>query len=433
MDPPAPPPGQPLLSDNDNKFLEGFFDNMEDNFPATSFGEGLNFSDEWLNLPPQFMGHTTSYGQQPATTLQSPIQNLPQMHGGFPDMMHPASSSMMPPPPPPPPPHPHTPIDHHASADVLVAATLLQNGSMPRPNTNNHDGLYAGRNTLPPSMGPPVGHLRHQPLNEFRQADRRMSRTQRPDEYDNTFTDMMFGSTSRPAVPRAPTIDVQWGTDANFGRHNSFVPHSEKETTEAILNEHLSYMGCLEVNTSAATTRPSSPAHDGVTSPLRLKTRVSLVKEEDETDVPPRKRRKSKAKDDAEDDDDEQSASTSSGAKSAAKRRKSKPDGASLSPPASSDGATTGGKRRKSAGVSAPKQPRENLSDAQKRSNHIKSEQKRRTVIKEGFDDLCELVPGLGGGGFSKSTMLTMSAEWLEEVLHGNQVLQKQLDALMGR
>ncbi len=192
-------------------------------------------------------------------------------------------------------------------------------------------------------------------------------------------------------------------------------------------------MGCLEVNTSAATTRPSSPAHDGVTSPLRLKTRVSVVKEEDETDVPPRKRRKSKAKDDAEDEDDEQSASTSSGTKAAAKRRKSKPDGASLSPPASSDAATTGGKRRKSAGVSAPKQPRENLSEAQKRSNHIKSEQKRRTVIKEGFDDLCELVPGLGGGGFSKSTMLTMSAEWLEELLHGNQALQKQLDALIGR
>jgi hypothetical protein len=80
--------------------------------------------------------------------------------------------------------------------------------------------------------------------------------------------------------------------------------------------------------------------------------------------------------------------------------------------------------------VNGAKPSRENLSEEQKRENHIRSEQKRRTLIKEGFDDLCELVPGLKGGGFSKSTMLTMAAEWLEELLKGNEALAAQLSAL---
>lgn len=90
------------------------------------------------------------------------------------------------------------------------------------------------------------------------------------------------------------------------------------------------------------------------------------------------------------------------------------------------------GKRRKSA-VNNSKLSRENLSEEQKRENHIKSEQKRRTLIKEGFDDLCDLVPGLRGGGFSKSTMLTMAAEWLEDLLKGNEALATQLATLEGR
>jgi len=54
-------------------------------------------------------------------------------------------------------------------------------------------------------------------------------------------------------------------------------------------------------------------------------------------------------------------------------------------------------------------------------------------LIKEGFDDLCELVPGLRGGGFSKSTMLSMAADWLEDILEGNEALAAQLSALERR
>ncbi|EPE07771.1 bhlh family transcription factor [Ophiostoma piceae UAMH 11346] len=80
-------------------------------------------------------------------------------------------------------------------------------------------------------------------------------------------------------------------------------------------------------------------------------------------------------------------------------------------------------KRRRSAQV---KPPRENLSEEQKRENHIKSEQKRRTLIKTGFEDLGILVPGLDGGSHSKSTMLMIAANYLEELLKGNKQLREE-------
>ncbi|KAK8200530.1 uncharacterized protein BKA78DRAFT_238518, partial [Phyllosticta capitalensis] len=64
---------------------------------------------------------------------------------------------------------------------------------------------------------------------------------------------------------------------------------------------------------------------------------------------------------------------------------------------------------------------RENLTEEQKRSNHILSEQKRRNLIKNGFTELNELVPGLKAGGFSKSAMLMEAAKFLETMILGNQ------------
>ena len=78
------------------------------------------------------------------------------------------------------------------------------------------------------------------------------------------------------------------------------------------------------------------------------------------------------------------------------------------------------------------KAARENLTEEQKRTNHILSEQKRRNLIRQGFEDLCTLVPALRGGGFSKSAMLTGAADWLEDLLHGNDILQSQLHDLKG-
>ena len=79
---------------------------------------------------------------------------------------------------------------------------------------------------------------------------------------------------------------------------------------------------------------------------------------------------------------------------------------------------------------SSKQSTRENLSEEQKRTNHILSEQKRRNLIRQGFEDLCSLVPSLRGGGFSKSAMLIQTADWLEEVVRGNEVLKGRLEVL---
>ncbi|KAF2017937.1 hypothetical protein BU24DRAFT_460927 [Aaosphaeria arxii CBS 175.79] len=46
------------------------------------------------------------------------------------------------------------------------------------------------------------------------------------------------------------------------------------------------------------------------------------------------------------------------------------------------------------------------LSEDQKKSNHIRSEQKRREAIREGFDKLAAVVPGLDGMGRSEALVL---------------------------
>ena len=70
---------------------------------------------------------------------------------------------------------------------------------------------------------------------------------------------------------------------------------------------------------------------------------------------------------------------------------------------------------------------RANLSDDQKRQNHILSEQKRRNVIKQGYADLNNLVPNLGSGksGLSKSEILKEVVDYLESVVDGNKELMR--------
>ncbi|KAF2432019.1 hypothetical protein EJ08DRAFT_160599 [Tothia fuscella] len=79
------------------------------------------------------------------------------------------------------------------------------------------------------------------------------------------------------------------------------------------------------------------------------------------------------------------------------------------------------GKRRKSSVAgSMVRHSRENLSDAQKRTNHIQSEQKRRDLIKNGFSSLQYLVPELRSGGVSKSAVLIEAANYLEQLMAVN-------------
>ncbi|KAJ4421883.1 hypothetical protein N0V82_003483 [Gnomoniopsis sp. IMI 355080] len=57
------------------------------------------------------------------------------------------------------------------------------------------------------------------------------------------------------------------------------------------------------------------------------------------------------------------------------------------------------------------------LTDAQKRQNHITSEQKRREAIRRGFDKICEVLPGLEGQGRSEGVVLNETTKLLLEAI----------------
>ncbi|PHH93178.1 hypothetical protein CDD83_10727 [Cordyceps sp. RAO-2017] len=424
FDAPDPAPGAPLLSETDSKFLSSFFEDMTANqYNMPSFGEGLNFSDAWLDLPPQFMGTATSFGPQSAP-LDPPIDqsyatSASSSHNdrNF-DLQRMMSSShlMLPPPPP-----SHTqPYHQQHSDDVLnAAATLLQNGPASRAGAPKTADASPTRRPV----GYPVGHLRHQPLDEFK-ADNRRSSVDVDNDNTNTFAEWIWGPKGRTSQRKVPVGDFQWGSDSNFGLSQGYTPEANKNSVEAIHQSQLKCLECLGVNNkSAADTRSSSPPNGR--GAVESRDNSIYVKKEDDTNAPPRKRRKSENVREAVDDDDENDDEASS-SKSGKKRKPKNTERSATSPPADT---VANGRRRKST-TNATKPPRENLTEEQKRENHIRSEQKRRTLIKEGFDDLGELVPGLKGGGFSKSTTLAMAAEWLEDLVRGNKALSAQLAAL---
>lgn len=470
MEPPEPPPGDPLLTDSDSKFLSTFFEDMTaDQYSMPSFGEGLNFSNAWLDLPPQFMGTATSFGPHSTSSLASPAgHHMPSEPA---DLLRSMPMSQMMPPPPSfknqthqhqplqqqsqgypflhehqhqhqiqhqpqhqshfqPQSHQHHQLGPHSDDVLSAAATLLQNGSS---SHRNPIPLDLGAQRRP--MGPTVGHLRHQPLEDFQEDGRRSLLKTQPDPA--VATDWMAAAQGRRSAPRGdlPTA-FQWGSDSNFSTIQGYTPDANRQTVESMHREQLKLLEGLEVSQSAGSTRPSSPSN------VPLKTNVVLFqqpptppKRADDPEAPPRKRRKSKnTKDsaDQEEDEEEEVPAASSKGKGRRKPKNDRPP-AESSPPAESEataGAGSAAAKRRKAAAAAAKLPRENLSEEQKRENHIKSEQKRRTLIKEGFDDLCELVPGLRGGGFSKSAMLSITAEWLEEILQGNETLANQLSTL---
>ena len=57
------------------------------------------------------------------------------------------------------------------------------------------------------------------------------------------------------------------------------------------------------------------------------------------------------------------------------------------------------------------------LTEQEKKNNHIASEQKRRQAIREGFDEIADIVPGLQGQGRSEAVVLEGAAAYIRRLL----------------
>ncbi|KAI7860028.1 hypothetical protein BDC45DRAFT_431851 [Circinella umbellata] len=76
------------------------------------------------------------------------------------------------------------------------------------------------------------------------------------------------------------------------------------------------------------------------------------------------------------------------------------------------------------------KPPHELLSDAQKKANHIASEQKRRANIRIGFDQLVDIVPTLSHCHRSESLILQKSADYIHQLVDMKNSLRERVREL---
>jgi hypothetical protein len=208
----------------------------------------------------------------------------------------------------------------------------------------------------------------------------------------------------RPVLKRSYT----YGTDNSFN-HNGFVGAPLNTSTEAAAQRLL-----VDLHRPQPSTRHSASDSKGVKPLLPGLIRIpssdegqsdGATSDDDDDDRPSKKRRKAK-----------KSTATKNGRPGSARKSSSAMRGPKIRK-VSLDEDMGRKKRLSSAGQKAQ---RENLSDEQKRSNHILSEQKRRNLIKRGFDDLHDLVPEIRNGGLSKSSVLTEAANFLDMLIEEN-------------
>ncbi|KAH8769932.1 hypothetical protein F5883DRAFT_416534 [Diaporthe sp. PMI_573] len=425
--PPDPAPGNPILTTAEENGLANILAGIVSNgYGEQNFGEGV-IGDEWM-MPPNLMGTATSFGLHPQLNMpdhllsdafyQESTHQTFATNSATPN----AYTTTGPPLTNASPVHRH-PIDQpQRSEDVLAAANVLHSGSHGRSHSVQHETMFSTAQQRTSTMGPPVGHLRHQQWSEFKQEGRRMSQSTHAAEQEAAFSSWIYGAEAQPSQrndPPRPPVDLQYGTDQSFNNNQPFVPSSEKDSSEAIQKEHMRYFSAIELSKSANTTRPTSPVMNTGGLPFNLKTRAPPPIKIEANGDGGKKWRKGK-REEEEDDEEPQSAVS----KTSARKRKQKGD------PAHSPGGVAEvagpGKRRKSSAAAK----RENLTEDQKRENHINSEKKRRKVIQTGFENLAVMVPAIKGGNPSKSAMLEAAVAWLEELLDGNETLKGQLSQL---
>lgn len=68
------------------------------------------------------------------------------------------------------------------------------------------------------------------------------------------------------------------------------------------------------------------------------------------------------------------------------------------------------------------------MTEQEKKNNHIASEQKRRAAIREGFDRLTELVPGIEGQGRSEGMVLRKTVDFMQLKLQERKELIREIE-----
>jgi hypothetical protein len=79
--------------------------------------------------------------------------------------------------------------------------------------------------------------------------------------------------------------------------------------------------------------------------------------------------------------------------------------------------------------MSSPSKDKPRLTEQEKKNNHIASEQKRRQAIREGFDRLATIVPGMEGQGRSENLVLQSTIDYMKAQIEEYQRLKAEAEA----
>ncbi|MCJ1313291.1 hypothetical protein MMC25_006968 [Agyrium rufum] len=414
LEPPAAAQGPSLLDDNEAFHLNDFFARVSDEPLEYNqlHGDLSNFNvdgGQWYQwsseLPPTFHGSMTS--------LQAPNT----MYGAIPS------------------------YGFDGTSDVPPTLSLQETNQFAFEQNNHHHVNQLGLNSLNAQPCPPQVQNGHPVQYADVVFEERTHLNPSGGDGINVLRDIVLGA-AQPA-PSAPTrtANLQFGSDNGFN-NQGYMPPSDQQTLEQVTQNALGKLECLERQPSANTTQANSPAVPH--TPLkRSRDQLKVANLPSSTPtlptngaqstallgngeaLQPAKKRKAVAPpvkreydDDDDDDDDDEEHQTNNQYSSLARNGNRR--------------STTGGSARKqsSPGPGGSRASRDNLTEAQKRANHVLSERKRRDLIKQGFDDLSEMVPELRAGGVSKSQMLVLVGDWLEDLVQGNVNLKRQLDEL---
>ncbi|OAA56928.1 HLH transcription factor [Akanthomyces lecanii RCEF 1005] len=275
-------------------------------------------------------------------------------------------------------------------SDVNQNATVYPS----QPDSLLNPDAAIGNRQAKPAGGCLPSNLRHQTSVDFKED---MLRNRQINDNENTFMEWVYpperGSPSRTFAGDA----VQWGSDAMFD-------------TEA----------------------RSPRRRVGVRQLTQFRLQFMPDEEEDEEEEEEEDEEDDEEEQDADADDAQSTGSRSSPARSPASSVGKGPIGRSRRnvPKKAYTESSAASAARPSISEREPKGQRKKLTIEQKRSNHIRHEKKRRGLIRDGFNDLTELVPELRGGTSSKSKILFKVADLLKTLLEEKEALQEQLGGL---
>lgn len=434
--------GPPLLDDSDSHLLNDFFSNP-DSFDVSSslLHSGGSRKDEstsdggWAyTLPPSFRGASTE--------LTAPLPNSQPSFELIPNSSNPYTNTSS------------SAVHHSTTDDVLGAASTLFNSFQAGSSHLTSDAAVHNANainSLEPSNDADLdsgGYVLANSPQGQRFARHAMSSFKGSAAVIPTTYSPQFRSFAPGMSQMSPSTSDQYadfrkfykfGSDGNFGSNGYNLP-PRQETEEEITKRLLQDMKAMRQYTPS-NTQPSSPKMKFTArKPLSIEhsftAKPFAEQQETGTDNTKNNTKSKRRKHDANGSEGEleseslkdfQPQNQHPSTMKAIKGRKASHEDYSNADTVASSSSSPSVKRRKSQASSNSKAARENLTDEQKRNNHILSEQKRRNLIKQGFEDLHILVPELRSGNFSKSNVLVEAAVFLENLVMGNEELAAKL------